>query len=351
MKKKYFLFLLMIVMAAVFAGCAGQEKRPAVQKEDIYWPLPPQEPRYKHIATYFGKGDVDEGTDMLRFLGEEEEIFLQRPHGIVADSKGNIFVSDITLLKVFVFDFEKKKFRTIGDVGVKKVIIPLGLAIDNRQGLLFVADGKVNQVLVYDKQSGSLKFVIGQEPGTFLRPVSVAVNPETKRVYVTDSKLHMVKVFDYDSKFLFSIGKGDRSEEDEGFNVPNQIALDRSGQVYVADMFNRYIKKFSADGKFLGKIGYGTGLSSGNFSKLVGVATDSEGHVYGLDTEFSNFQVFDQENRLLLAVGEPGNGPSKLFLPSNIYIDENDRIYITDTMNHRIQVIQYLGAKGSGAGK
>lgn len=337
----------MVVFVALFAGCAAAPVKPAVQ-EDVVWPLPPEEARYKLLHTYYGKRDI-ESSDMLRFLGEEEDIYLARPHGIVADSKGNIFVSDTQRLKVFVFDFEKNKFRIIGDRGIKKVVIPLGLAIDNRQGLLFVADGSHKQVLVFDKDSGDLKFVIGQEPGTFLRPVSVAVNPGSRRVYIADTKLHMVKAFSYDGKFLFSIGKGDRSTEDDGFNVPSQVAVDRHGNLYVSDMFNRYIKKFSPDGKFVGKIGEGTGLNPGNFSKLVGVAVDSEDHVYGLDTEFCNFQVFDQENRLLINVGEPGNGNARFFMPTNIFIDENDRVYITDTMNQRIKVLQYLGGKGRSA--
>lgn len=347
MNKKYLLSVFMVVLAAFFAGCATAPEKPVVQ-EEVVWPLPPQEAKYKLLHTYYGKRDL-ESSDMLRLLGEEENVFFQRPHGIVADSKGNIYVSDTQNLKVFVLDFEKKKFRTIGDTGIRKVVIPLGLAIDNRQGLLFITDGSHKQVLVYDKDSGSLKFIIGQEPGTFLRPVSVAVNSESKRVYVADTKLQAVKAFSYDGKFLFSVGKGDRSAEDDGFNVPAQVALDRAGNLYVADMFNRFIKKFSPDGKFIKKFGYGTGLSSGNFSKLVGVAVDSEDHVYGLDTEFCNFQVFDQENKLLLNVGEPGNGAARFFMPTNIYIDDNDRIYISDTMNKRVKVLQYLGGKGRSA--
>lgn len=345
MIRKLLVCALVIMSGLVLSGCAGVEQKP-VPKREAVWPLPPEKARYKLVAEYWGRRDLED-SDMLKFLGQQEDVFLERPHGIVADNKGNIFVSDIKKLKIFVFDFEKKKFRIIGDTGIKKVVIPLGLAIDNKNGLLFVADGSLKQVLAYDKDSGDLKLVIGQQPGTFQRPVTVAVNPSTRRIYVGDAKLQQVKVFDYEAKLLFSIGKeGQRIENDEGFNVPSQIALDRAGNLYVADMFNRFIKKFSPDGKFIGKIGLGTGLGSGYFSKLVGVAIDSEDHVYGLDTEFCNFQAFDQQNRLLLAVGEPGNGPQRMFMPTNIFIDEKDRIYITDTGNSMIKVIQYLGETG-----
>jgi len=346
--KKTAMLLLSISIAFILllSGCVSQQKE--VKKEEpvkeIVWPLPPEKPRVKWIAQYRGSQDLQKGSDILRFLGEERVITLGRPHGIVADRDGNIYVSDIGRgrLAVFVFDFKNKKFRTLGRKGVLKVKIPLGLAIDNERGLIFVADIGNDMVLAIDKDEDEIKFIIGQKPGTFKRPVAVAVDPPRKRVYVADTKLQEIKAFDYDSKLLWTIGKGKRSPDDDGFNDPVALAVDRNGNLYVADKFNRYIKVFSQEGKFIKKIGYGAGLGSGNFSKLVGVALDSDDHIYGVDTDFCNFQIFDQDNNLLLFVGEPGGTPGKFLTPTHIYIDEKDTIYVADTFNRRVQVLQYL---------
>jgi sugar lactone lactonase YvrE len=346
------MIMLMLVPAIVLGinGCATQPKIKKTEVgQGIVWPKPPERARVKLIASYRGSFDVDEGSRMLRMIGEERTARLNRPHGVVADSEGNIYVSDIgyRILTVYKFDVVRKKFDVIGKGMGTRVRLPLGLGIDNERRLLFVADSGSKGVMVFDKDSFGFKFAIGQDQGTFRRPVSVAVDSKRQRVYVSDTRLHVVKAFTYDSQLLFTIGKGKRASGKDGFNVPAQVALDREGNLYVADMFNRFIKVFSPEGKFIKKIGLGVGMSIGNFSKVVGVAVDSEGHIYGLDTDFGNFQLFDQQNRLLLSVAERGTGDERLMSPSNIYIDGRDRIYVTDTLNARIQVYQYLG-EGSG---
>ena len=77
-----------------------------------------------------------------------------------------------------------------------------------------------------------------------------------------------------------------------------------------------------------------------------GVAVDSDGHVYVVDALFDNVQIFDRDGRLLLAFGSPGAAAGELWLPNTIFIDAQDRIYISDTYNQRIQVFQYLRAAG-----
>jgi len=53
-------------------------------------------------------------------------------------------------------------------------------------------------------------------------------------------------------------------------------------------------------------------------------------------------QIFDEWGSLLLVFGGPGNTPGKFWLPNAIHIDSNDRIYVSDAYNKRVQVFQYL---------
>ena len=52
--------------------------------------------------------------------------------------------------------------------------------------------------------------------------------------------------------------------------------------------------------------------------------------------------IFDDQGRLLLAFGSPGAGRGQFWLPNEIFIDRNDRIYVSDSQNQRVQVFQYL---------
>jgi hypothetical protein len=61
------------------------------------------------------------------------------------------------------------------------------------------------------------------------------------------------------------------------------------------------------------------------------------------DAAFSNFQVFNPEGKLLMFVGDLGPAPGQFWLPAGLYIDKEDRIYVADQFNLRVQVFRYLG--------
>jgi len=337
------LSIFVVLFSLLVSGCATtQVNRQKVP--EIVWPKPPEKPRIKLLAVYTGSRDIIPESSIERFLGEIRDFRLIRPHGVVADSEGNIFVTDTRFLRIIKFDFKNKKFIVTRGKGQMKVVLPLGLALDEQRRLLFVADGEQDVVIVYDMDTLESKFVIGESAKPKLkRPVSVAVDPLRQRIYVTDTRLQDVFAFDYSGRQIWKLGKDKRSAADDGFNTPASVAIDSKGNVYVIDTFNRYVKVFTPDGRFIKKLGYGVGMTPGHFSKPYGVALDSDDHIYVLDTDFCNFQIFDFDNNLLLFVGSPGTKYGKFFIPTSIYINKKtDKIYITDTWNARIVVLQYI---------
>jgi hypothetical protein len=50
-----------------------------------------------------------------------------------------------------------------------------------------------------------------------------------------------------------------------------------------------------------------------------------------------------------MALGGPGQGYGEFWLPTGIYIDKNDVIYVADSHNKRVQIFQYL--KGDAVSK
>ena len=63
----------------------------------------------------------------------------------------------------------------------------------------------------------------------------------------------------------------------------------------------------------------------------------------GIDVLFDNIQVFDRAGRILLAVGEGGEGPGQFWLPNGIAISRSDEIFVADSYNHRVQILKYVG--------
>ena len=64
--------------------------------------------------------------------------------------------------------------------------------------------------------------------------------------------------------------------------------------------------------------------------------------MYVADAGWSNVQIFNQRGQTLLFFGGRGPIPGMLKNPSAVAIDRQNRIYVADYLNHRIEVYQLV---------
>ena len=97
------------------------------------------------------------------------------------------------------------------------------------------------------------------------------------------------------------------------------------------------------EGKFLRSFG-GPGREFGNFARPRGIAVDDEGNIYVSDASFNNFQIYNPEGQLLLAIGQGGteSNPGRYGLLSGIAVDETGRVYVADQLFNKVEVIRRL---------
>src|SRR5512139_1783037 len=81
----------------------------------------------------------------------------------------------------------------------------------------------------------------------------------------------------------------------------------------------------------------GEGVGGGQFNNPLGVAVDSQGHIYVADYANHRVQKFDSSGGFLLAWGTYGVGSGQFSYPQGIAIDGEDRVYVSEGGNHRIQ--------------
>ena len=127
-------------------------------------------------------------------------------------------------------------------------------------------------------------------------------------------------------------------------NSTNPTHLFVKGDILlVNDTMNFRIQAFDLKGNHLFSIGkHGDG--SGQIAQTKGVGIDSEGHIYLVDALSDRVQIFDAEGRFLMAFGKPGNRAGEFWLPAGLFLFE-DRVYVADTYNGRIQVFQFMGGE------
>lgn len=318
--------------AALVLAVSCAQPLPRLEPDDLLWPLPPSAPRVKYIRSIYTEDDIGrEYTFLEKLFGKDYYDGLMRPYG-VSFGGGKIYVSDLLLRRVLIFDLNEKRLSNVGGEGGFR--IPAA-AVPDARGNLYVADSLGGKVAVYDSTGvyRTAYFLDG------VRPVGLAVNNALGRLYVVDRLGHRVVVLGLDGSPLFQFGA--RGGDVGKFNMPLDIAIDRQGNVHVLDSGNFRVQTFTSDGAFISAFGV-VGDVPGTFANPKSIAVDSEGHLYVTDAAFSNFQIFDAKGNIMLHIGEAGFMPGFLQLPGGIFIDDNDRIYVADQMNARIQVFQYL---------
>ena len=124
------------------------------------------------------------------------------------------------------------------------------------------------------------------------------------------------------------------------FNYPTHLCC-TGDKLLVADSGNFRVQLLDLDGNCVNVFGQ-KGDGAGDFALPKGVAFDSEGHIYVVDTHFENVQVFNPQGQLLMAFGREGHELGRFWLPAGLAIDAQDRIWVADSGNHRLQVFEYI---------
>ena len=80
------------------------------------------------------------------------------------------------------------------------------------------------------------------------------------------------------------------------------------------------------------------------FNRPTGVALSSSGEIYVSDG-YGNARVhkFAPDGTLLFSWGEAGGAPGQFRSPHSVWVDKQERVWVTDRENHRIQIFNAQG--------
>ncbi len=235
--------------------------------------------------------------------------------------------------------------------GGKKVrfqlIAPYGLAVDSR-GRLYVADTKVGAIFVFNTENNDVELIKHGVHAKFGSIFGLAMD-DNDDLFVSDGELHHVLVFN--AKHELQTGFGDDVMKD-----PNGIAIDTENRfIYVADTELDQVLVYDADSyKLLRRIGttgkMHTLTDPGNFSKPTNVAVDKDGNLYVSDTWNDRIEVFDADGVFIRQWGKNGDGPGDFARPKGVAIDSDGHVWVADAMLNRLQVFTPTGRLLLGMG-
>ncbi len=314
------------------------------------------------VTTLAGQAGVPGSAD-----GNGTAATFSSPAGIAVDTNGNVYVADQTddtIRKITPAGVVTTLAGTPNTVGftdgaptVARFNSPYGVAVDG-SGNVYVAD-TVNLLIRKITPAGTVSTIAGSPKvsgltngngsnALFRAPVDVAVDG-SGNVFVADengdSTIRKITPSGDVTTFAgrqtingYANGPGANAE----FTGPFGVCADASGNVYVGDTGNNLIRKITPAGVVSTLAGSqpfadGTGTAA-LFTQTTGVATDSNGNVYVVDTTNDLIRKITPAGVVTTLAGSPGVGGSadgtgaaaQFYFPFAICVDSSGNAFVTD---------------------
>lgn len=231
---------------------------------------------------------------------------------------------------------------------------PYGITTDS-WGRIYVADTELNVVFMMDPEDKAVELRGGSSRAPMGIPAGVAVD-SGNRLFVSDAQLHSITCFTPTGDVVGRFGTKDLGR-------PGGIAIDRRrNRLYVADAKENHIAVFDTNTfkllGYFGKPGKSKNPEPGTFSGPTNVAVDRLGNIYITDTFNCRIQILNPEGKILHTFGKRGDQPGQFIRPKGIAVDSEGHVYVADAEFNNFQVLSKegqpllaVGALGTDSGQ
>lgn len=264
------------------------------------------------------------------------------PHYVASDSQGRAIISDPMANAIHVLDNDGG-FRI--SAGKQYRLHSAGaIAVDDADNI-YAADSDTGLIIVFDSYGHFLREIgrFDREEGMFHDPSGLAIDQANERLYVADTSRDMVFALTLEGRIVRRMG-GRRQESGIRFQHPESVAV-KNGRVLVLEAGGSRIQVLDIEGKVLHC--FSTGLMAGYLNEI-GMAVDSDGKIYLSNIDQSKFRVFDQDGHVQTEFGARGSRRGEFYNPAAMWIDAQDRMYVSDEGNRRVQVFQISASEEEG---
>jgi DNA-binding beta-propeller fold protein YncE len=216
---------------------------------------------------------------------------------------------------------------------------PYGITVDSH-GRIFVADTELKFVFVIDPAAKSVERREGNSHAPLSLPAGVAVDAED-RLFVSDADLHSIVCFGSSGQPIASFGTPQLGR-------PGGIAIDRlRNRLYAADAKAGRIAVFDLTSfklvTYFGSPSKPGSHPGGTFYGPTNVAVDRNGRIYVSDTWNYRVQILDPDGKFIRAFGAQGDRPGEFIRPKGIAVDSEGHVYVADAEFNNFQILSSDG--------
>ena len=249
-----------------------------------------------------------------------------------------IYVSDTNNYRIQVFSLAGEPLFAFGKQGdgPGEFRFPYGISGDS-QDRVYVADMHNNNISIFQPDGEFIGYFAEHlvNDGKMRAPGGLRIINDL--VYITDIQANKVFVLNLAGDLLVELGG--IGEEPGKLLAPNAVTADNNGNIYVVDTGNQRVQVFDAQGNYQFMFNGATNEEGDAvFVNPRGIGITTTGHIYVVSNITHLVHAFDMQGTPLYTLGGMGDGDGKLFLPNGLFIDSNNTIYVTDTLNQRISI-------------
>jgi DNA-binding beta-propeller fold protein YncE len=225
-------------------------------------------------------------------------------------------------------DFITGERRRISPLGK-----PYGLAVHD--GKIYVCDTKAAEIQVFDLKKNRVSVFAPQGEGGLRLPINISIDEDGTR-YVADNGRAQVLIYRADGTFLEAMGKKDEMK-------PTDVAI-TADRLYITDLKNHVVKVFSkADHRLLFSIPRNDKTNTGKLYEPTNLAVDKNGRLLVSDIGNYSVQAYDLDGNYLRTIGKQGVAPGLFSRPKGVAVDRQGLVYVVDAAT---QVVQIFDAEG-----
>ena len=270
-------------------------------------------------------------------FGEKGELpgQLNRPLGVSADAKENIYVTDTGNNRLQKFTPQGQLISFIGGFGWEKEQFqyPVDIFVYNSLDI-YIADFDNNRIERYDKDLNWLMSYYSNENWNpkyqFQLPLSVCLSLHGDFFIVDSENDRVVKL---SASFEPELSFGDFNWGQGALQEASHVFVSKNDNVYVTDLAAHKILLYDYYGNYLFDIG------SEELAAPKGLYVDDQENVFVADAKKNQVLAFDREGHILLKLGSLSTKFAGFYEPSDVTVIRN-KLYVADTQNHRIQIFE-----------
>jgi len=217
--------------------------------------------------------------------------------------------------------------------GASPLVKPYGMAL--KDGKLYVCDTMASGIQVFDLARRRSRYFAPRGEGRLQTPINISIDADGTR-YVADTGRNQVLIYSKDDGYVGAMGT-------TGEMKPTAVAI-TPDQLYVADVKGHSVRVYNkADRQFLFTIPKDPKADKGRLFSPTNLAIDQQGRLLVSDLGAFAVQVYDLEGNYQRTIGQQGVAPGLFARPKGVAVDREGRAYVVDAATQVVQLFDLEG--------